>query len=345
MSCARPPQSEFDTRYAHESVLAYAQAGGIGHLGLCLGLISILLNFEACHSMSPEPPGQPGRNTPHSAEAASERAHVRVENLELGAFAIVASAPVNLARAAHVQRRDADGSWSDLDATGQPASYSLSSDCSSEPPCVFLRAGEPLIPKPWSGLRCAAQCGNPCAEDQYHPGVHRLVVSLCDEPGVRFPGPPMLLPPTLPMFLRWRVTENVGRAIALRAQYANDDDQRQRILGHYVALPGTEHPLSPSLLEEFVSLVRSEQGYRDDIVKRCRPGPAVAFEVFHATVSERRSDVILDFGCSSLRVPGAGTGLDAVSMTYFDPSRDAFILFAKRAFPGDSEIQKLDERL
>lgn len=274
---------------------------------------------------------------------------VHIENLAPGMFAIVATSAVQLRRVAQIEQLQPDGAWVQLTALGGDAGYRLSADCSdrsADSECVSLARDVTLLPKPWSGLDCAAQCAASCSEEWFHDGVHRLVVSACEDPSVRVAGDSFSLPSTAAALPRWRAAHAIDRATAFRVDYVESEGSEPRILEQFTARQGTERVVGREDIDELADLLRSEHGFTDDIVKRCFPGPVAAFTLTHerlpssSAATPRRSDVVLDFGCYSLRVPNSNT--DPVAMTYFDPSHAAFIALAKRIFAGDDEMVDFD---
>lgn len=145
--------------------------------------------------------------------------------------------------------------------------------------------------------------------------------------------------------LRSRATADLIKGTVMRVDGAAQATPGPRLAG-YLIRPGTERPLSPELLNELASLVRSNTGFDDSIVKRCRPGTSVGFRLFRKAASDSGStnepvtELVLDFGCEKLTLAeGGATG--EVHATYFDPSRAAFAAFVNRALPGDSELSEL----
>jgi hypothetical protein len=112
----------------------------------------------------------------------------------------------------------------------------------------------------------------------------------------------------------------------------------------YVIRPGTERSLTPEQLRELVRLTRTDSGFDDSIVKRCRPGASVGFRLLHGAPAGVESvsvtELVLDFGCAKLLLGGGGKTAD-IHATYFDPSRGAFVAFVRRVLPDDSELSKL----
>jgi hypothetical protein len=145
--------------------------------------------------------------------------------------------------------------------------------------------------------------------------------------------------------LRSRATADVIKGTVMRVSGVGQAIPGARLAG-YLIRPGTERPLSGELVNELVTLVRSDSGLDDSIVKRCRPGTSVGFRLFRkppsgsGSTNEPVTELVLDFGCDKLTVAEAGATGNPHS-TYFDRSRAAFVAFVKRALPDDNELRKL----
>jgi hypothetical protein len=93
-----------------------------------------------------------------------------------------------------------------------------------------------------------------------------------------------------------------------------------------------------------VELVRSGEGTGDAIVKRCAPGPSVAFEL-RASIAEvprmtaRETAVVFDFGCAALNVVDAPRR--TLSVAYFDRRFGDYVALAREALPDDREVARL----
>ena len=110
----------------------------------------------------------------------------------------------------------------------------------------------------------------------------------------------------------------------------------------YLKRSGTERPLSEEILGELLRLLRSESGFDDSIVRRCRPGTSVGFVLTgkSANAGEEKTEMALDFGCNKLILAHPGSNGD-VHATDFGPSRSAFVALVKRALPNDRELRRL----
>ncbi len=110
----------------------------------------------------------------------------------------------------------------------------------------------------------------------------------------------------------------------------------------YLKRSGTERPLSPESITDLTVLLRSETGFDDSIVKRCRPGISVGFVLTRqpANAGEEKIELVLDFGCEKLMLTRAGSTAD-IHATDFGPSRSAFVALVKRSLPHDRELRKL----
>jgi hypothetical protein len=164
------------------------------------------------------------------------------------------------------------------------------------------------------------------------------------------PSTSKVTPPAVPLVsgpsgVRSRAAADVVKGTVLRVDGVALATPGSRLAG-YLIRPGTERPLSSELLNELVTLVRSESGFDDSIVKRCRPGTSVGFRLFRKPAPDSGStngpvtELVLDFGCQKLTVAEAGAAGNPHA-TYFDPSRAAFVAFVNRALPDDGELSKL----
>lgn len=148
-----------------------------------------------------------------------------------------------------------------------------------------------------------------------------------------------------PAAQRWHAVKDVaaGTCVRVRGVAAVTPGPR---LASYLVGPGPKRALSAEDVGALVELVRSNSGFDDSITKRCRPGISIGFELTRKAEAGVNLDVppatelVLDFGCAKLTVVDTRAPADLHS-TYFDPSRSAFVAFAKRVLPGDRDIQKL----
>ena len=145
--------------------------------------------------------------------------------------------------------------------------------------------------------------------------------------------------------LRSRATTDVFKGTVMRVDGVALAAPGPRLAGYRIR-PGTERPLRTELLNEFVTLVRSDSGFDDSILRRCPPGTSIGFRLFRKTPSgsgstnESVTELVLDFGCARLMMAEAGA-TDNPYSTFFDPSRTAFVALVNRALPKDRELSRL----
>ena len=139
-----------------------------------------------------------------------------------------------------------------------------------------------------------------------------------------------------PLMFRQQATEGVESGTVMRAEGVATATPGPRIAG-YLARPDTERPLSAEALAELLALLRSDSGFDDSIVERCRPGLSIGVKLTRTAAPA--TELVLDFECERMILTGPpGSGEQA---TDFGPSRDAFVAFAKHALPDDAEVQAL----
>lgn len=283
-------------------------------------------------------------DAPPQPAASNGHVPVRLERSGLLSFVVLAREPARLSRAAALERLGSDGAWETVGGLNADRGYALVSSCpiDDRPPsgCIELRAGESLVPVPWTGFRCGAQCAGPCKDDSFVGGTYRWRVASCEggpsalSPAFELPARPAMLP-------RWHAVEGIERASVLRIAGSREPGSRE-FAGRSVRV-ASEVALTPDLTQRFVELMRSDQGFDDSVVSRCAPGVGVGFALARAAGATRQlgpvTEVILDFGCLRLIV-GAPIGA-GVHATSFQPSRTAFVELAKRALPHDDQIQRL----
>lgn len=304
-----------------------------------------MLSALGCQEASRVEP-DPARVQAPPAPAASP-APLRVRNVGLGAFAIIADGPVGVASVAEIEARTPDGSWVPLQHIDGGKGYRLRTSCNGADAgeaCRQLRAGEVLSPVRWTGRDCPGQCGNAeCASQIYHPGVHRLTVRACDGSQFLVAGPMFELPENARTLPRWNAAFGVDSAEVVRADFA-EPPSATAMLGRYQPRAASRRPLTAATTQKLLALLREKDGIQDAIVKRCRPGALVAFELQASMrdvpgIPAIRSTVVLDFGCASLTVPGIGAEPTATS--YFDAIYDDVAALAREALPEDDQLAKL----
>lgn len=301
---------------------------------------------------------------PARVPEASAVGGVAITNLGPGRFEIETGTPTRLATVATIEKQLASGSWSAFSNLDLGMGYRLVEACGeAAPSCVDLAPGRPLHPVPFSGLSCSSQCNPSCDKNVWiGPGWFRLVVDGC-EPGAaasnRAVGMPFELPDhrSARSLLRWGLATDARRAAAMRldlppkggwepaAKPANG-----RVAG-LVERPGTERGLDAAAFDALLALLRDDKGYDDVRAKRCAVGTVVGARLYRLPASTAPRDetafesveLAFDFRCQTLvAVLGGADGRPrAVHATYFDPSRAAWVAFAKRALPDDAELRAL----
>ncbi|HET7544024.1 MAG TPA: hypothetical protein VFK05_29335 [Polyangiaceae bacterium] len=272
-----------------------------------------------------------------------------IGNTSPGAFSVRAVRPVQVATAAQLEQRTADGSWVQVHSSPGAAGYLLSETCSPIPPspCRSLSAGETLVPVPWSGDECGVQCGKPCEpEARFLSGVHRLVVTDCLPPHERYEGPPFEMPSSARALARLRITD-VEQVRAARLEEKGfrltaGVTEPGRIAG-LKEISGTSRELSAELLAELMAWLHAESGFNDRVMKRCPPGITVGFVLTHKGRggTAPRTDLDVDLGCSALDIVQNG---EQISFAYFDPSRERLFSILRRVFPNDPQLKREIDR-
>ena len=156
--------------------------------------------------------------------------------------------------------------------------------------------------------------------------------------GARLEATPQAPPPSeeVASSPRMKATADVVSATVMRVDGAAEATPGARLAG-YLIRPDSERPLEPKLLQQLLSLVRSDSNFDDSIVTRCRPGVSVGFRLARRPAA---SDLVVDFGCNRLSVTDSQAGAD-IHATSFDPSRAHFVALVKEALPDDAELRSL----
>ena len=273
-----------------------------------------------------------------------------VGNAGPGRFALHAAQSVQVATAARLERRNADGTWVADPVPDGTRGYVLSESCSASPPpaCRSLLAGETLRPVAWSGDECAAQCGKPCWPERFQSGVHRLVVTSCTAPHERFEGPMFEMPSSGKALARLRAAADVAHVRAARVDGILELGATASAPGHIAGLreiSGTSQELSAELTAELLQWLRSKDGFNDLVAKRCAPSVRVGFvftrEGPSAGGNAQRTDVSVDLNCRALNMV---QNSEELSSSYFDPSYQELFSILSRIFPTDRELKRALER-
>jgi hypothetical protein len=307
---------------------------------------------EDVHGASPAPSA-----TPSAAGAdAGPQARLAITNLEPGVFELASEAPLRLQTEATLERKTPAGAWEALGSLDLGRGYRLVESCSQDTPCVDLAPGKPLVPVPWSGFDCSAQCNGTCRANAFEgPGTFHLVARAC-EGGATFTGPDFELPTVLRVhdLERWGLVSDVTKITVMRLDFPKSGFDvaspaaPDRVAG-FVVRAGTEHPLDQATMNAFATLVRDDGGFDDQTLDRCRSRDLVGLRVERTlpTTAEAprtaTAEIALDFACDKLfGAHGGSAGMPRKALaTHFAPSRNAFLALVKRALPGDTEIAKL----
>ncbi|MFC1642485.1 hypothetical protein ACFL5O_07335 [Myxococcota bacterium] len=265
-----------------------------------------------------------------------------------GQFVLRATVSLDIATAARIEARSADGRWTAYQNLEQGKGYRLVESCSpSSLPCRSLSPGERLIPVPWSGSICSAQCVAPCSSDEFHPGIHRLVVHNCGDPTKRYEGPPFEMVGSPAMLARWRAASNMRQATIMRLDPRSGAEgagsHRSDHVAGYRVLPETARPLEPERVTELASWLRVSHGFKDNIARRCARKHMVGVRLLGAAPrgSKGATEIAVDFACNSMIVVAAEGRGRIETVSFFDSSRSELLSIVRRALPLDRELKGL----
>lgn len=315
--------------------------------------------FLAVVACNHEPESAPDARSPAATSASATvhpapAARVTIANFGAGRFEVRndSSAAARVQTVATIERKT-DAGWQAL-ALDLGTGYRLVEECPRHEAqldtCVDLAAGGALVPVRWSGMGCSAQCNGTCRANPFEgPGTFRLVVRSCD--GAEVDGRPFDLPdPASEEALdRWALASDAGSATAMRLDVRPAFDATQtgadRVAG-FAVRAGSEHPIDGAAMDSLRSLLRNEHGFDDQIAKRCSMAHLVGvrFARSLATTGAPRTqkvDVAMDFVCDAFFAAFGDGPHRVVLASHFDPSRAAFVAWAKQAMPGDAEIAEL----
>jgi len=319
-----------------------------------------MFSAYGCRGTAPAPSDPPATledAASASAFAASDAASappplLSVDNRAPGQFVLRAGAAVQVATKAVIERRADDGRWSAYDDLEGGKGYRLVEGCAEvePPPCRALRVDDVLVPEPWSGQSCSAQCKTDCDKNVFRAGVHRLIVTTCDTPPRRFEGQPFEVPSSEAMLARQRAASDVVRATIVRldphrakaATGARSDDHR----AGFAVVPGTVNAIEVDGRSELVKWLRRKENFKDgnaEMRKVCAEQPAVGFSLTSSSGSDRErvAEVVLEFGCNRITVVHEQGGQRVTTVSFFDPSRSVVVAIASRAVPSDGELGRL----
>ena len=288
---------------------------------------------------------------------------VTIDNLLPGRFEITAERSTSVSSSLTIEQRSPEGAWKPLENLDLGKGYRLVEKCTESPlpTCVELSASRPLHPVAFQGFDCSAQCNGSCRANRWvGPGTFRLVVRGCEHAtAARAEGPAFDLPDprSAEGLVRWGLATNAKRATMVRLDLptaggwtAEAMPSSGRLAG-LIERPKTERALDQNSLETLVALLRDDKGYDDLIQKRCAIGKVVGVRLHRQSASFGPSDettmesveLAFDFRCQKLfAVYGGFRGrAREVHATHFDPSRRAWLEFARHALAEDRELQTL----
>jgi len=299
-------------------------------------------------------PADAGASASVSDAGASGLGSLTITNLEPGVFEIAASSATQLKTEASIERKTSAG-WEAMTALDLGRGYRLVAECSEDTPCVDVAPGHALVPVPWSGFNCSAQCNGSCRANSFEgPGTFRLTVRSCDG-SASFSGPELELPEVLRAhdLERWGLVSDVAKVTVMRLDFPKTEFDAaaaaapDRLAG-FVIRPGSEQALDKATTDAFVALVRENKGFDDQTLDRCKSRDLVGFRIERTprtTGTAPRSDlgeIAIDFACDKLFGAHGGSGRPRKAIaTHFSPSRASFLALVKRALPADAQIAKL----
>jgi hypothetical protein len=318
---------------------------GLGAIWLCA-----CRNAPEARPDAPVAPGVIGDGTALAPPALSSAA-LTISNLGPGMFSLQANQGLEVATLAKIERRMADGQWTAHDDLDGGKGYRIVDACPDSPQavpaCRSIAPGEPIVPVPWSGQSCGAQCDPVCSPDPFHAGVHRLVVHGCKDVKVRYEGPPFEMPTSAAMLARWRAASAVERVTISRLDARDPQDPVKtggpnRLAGFKV-IAGTTHELAEDLVGDLTKWMRAEDGFNDKVVRRCARGAMVGISLMHKLPRgiQESSALALDFTCNSLVLVREREGKGTVTSSFFDASRAELLSIVRRALPDDSDFTRL----
>jgi len=260
---------------------------------------------------------------------------VHIENVAPGRFVLDATAEVNIAMAASLERRSADGEWT-------PEPYELRDTCAAAAGgasgCRVLRPGAPFSPLSWNGT----PCGPCCAEQEptpIEPGMYRLMLSACDEPGDRWQGPSVEMPGATDAVERWRAIAHVQKASLFELGASRTENEKGHDDHHIVGYPiraGSEVVLSTSLVAALSEWLRDSAGFSAAVMRRCISGKRFGFRLERDVprLGAERPEIAVELNCRSIVVANQEGSQRIQSYSYFDYSQQALLAILQQAMPG-----------
>lgn len=320
----------------------------------------LLSSCQAASGPAPQrdaPPAAPNQAAADATEGdatpkttAAVATGVSITNLAPGIFSVTVDEALGLRSIARIERRDDRGGWSTIPGLDGGQGFRLTAACDRPlPACLEANPGTPLLPVPWSGMGCSAQCNAACDKNvAVGPGTFRLVVDTCD--GRVATGEPFELPSQRreEALVRWGVSRDLIRGAAMRMHEpdaAKDRVGKDRIIEWRVQAK-TERALTAGQLDRLRELLASETGYEDDIMKRCRMSDLVGFRLVREPASngdrvEEPIELLIDLHCDKLFIRGGTDAHRWDHSTHFDPSHAAWRDLTRELFPADKALARV----
>lgn len=285
-----------------------------------------------------------------AAPTATPETRITITNLAPGIFALDVSERLALRSIARIERRGDDGTWTPVANLDGGTGLRLTTCDQPVPACLEVAPGTPVLPVPFSGMGCSAQCNVSCDKNvAVGPGVFRLAVDTCDGNGAA--GPAFELPSDrrAEAMVRWGISRDAGRATMMRMH--DPDAAKDRATGidklvEWRVRPGTERALDASQLDRLRELIAAPDGYDDDIRKRCRMDHLVGVRLVRTPAStgataEETLEIVLDLTCNKLFVRGGSDRHRWDHATHFDPSHAAWRDFVQQVLVDDRELARV----
>jgi hypothetical protein len=273
-----------------------------------------------------------------------------IDNRGPGQFVLRFGASIKLATQASIEHQSGDAQWAAYPVLDSSTAYRLVATCNEAdlPPCRTFGAGALFVPEPWSGYSCSSQCGKNCDKNIIQPGVHRLVVSTCDDARVRYEGPPFEIPREPDMLVRKQAASNVVSATICRVDPRGAAEPTEKSADRragFKVVPGSENMLEVDGRSELVKWLRGASNFKDGAEYKkegCARRQMVGFLLKSVDESgkEAATELALDFGCNTLTL-ARDRGSPPTSSSLFEPSRAIILGIAGRGLPNDAELGRL----
>ena len=222
-----------------------------------------------------QPSGTPPRVA--GGEPPPHAANVHIVNVAPGRFLLDADAPTDVATAATLVHRSAEGQW-------VPEPYELRESCTplaaGTPQCRPISSEASFAPLSSNGTPCG-----PCCADQnptpIASGTYRLTLTACSDPRVQWNGPSFEMPPATDAVERWRATSGVQKVSLFRigVDRSKHTTARERSIAGYTILQGAPASLSDSLVGALIDWLRDPAAFSDAVMPRCFPGKRFGFRM------------------------------------------------------------------